>query len=64
MGVEGVSFVNLGNDFVVLGKVREGYLYGVNDVCCLVGVVIGYWEWWFINLIYFLLIYWWGNLFV
>ncbi|MDN0095513.1 gamma-glutamyltransferase [Yersinia rohdei] len=41
-GVEGVSPVNSGNDSAVSGKVREGYLYGANDVRRPAGAAIGY----------------------
>lgn len=41
-GVEGVSPANSGNDSAVSGKVREGYLYGANDVRRPAGAAIGY----------------------
>ncbi|MBW5877581.1 gamma-glutamyltransferase [Yersinia enterocolitica] len=41
-GVEGVSPANSGNDSAVSGKVREGYLYGDNDVRRPAGAAIGY----------------------
>ncbi|AYD44882.1 gamma-glutamyltransferase [Yersinia rochesterensis] len=41
-GVEGVSPTNSGNDSAVSGKVREGYLYGANDVRRPAGAAIGY----------------------
>ncbi|EPO8471943.1 gamma-glutamyltransferase [Yersinia enterocolitica] len=41
-GVEGVSPANSGNDSTVSGKVREGYLYGANDVRRPAGAAIGY----------------------
>ncbi|HGP0856261.1 TPA: gamma-glutamyltransferase [Yersinia enterocolitica] len=41
-GVEGVSPANSGNDSAVSGKVREGYLYGANDVRHPAGAAIGY----------------------
>jgi gamma-glutamyltranspeptidase / glutathione hydrolase len=40
--VEGASPVNSGNDSAVSGKVREGYLYGANDVRRPAGAAIGY----------------------
>ncbi|CNE64278.1 gamma-glutamyltransferase [Yersinia nurmii] len=40
--VEGVSPANSGNDSAVSGKVREGYLYGANDVRRPAGAAIGY----------------------
>ncbi|EKN3459945.1 gamma-glutamyltransferase [Yersinia enterocolitica] len=41
-GVEGVNPANSGNDSAVSGKVREGYLYGANDVRRPAGAAIGY----------------------
>ncbi|HDM8436129.1 TPA: gamma-glutamyltransferase [Yersinia enterocolitica] len=41
-GVEGVSPANSGNDSAVSGKVREGYLYGANDVRRPAGAATGY----------------------
>ncbi len=41
-GVEGASPANSGNDSAVSGKVREGYLYGANDVRRPAGAAIGY----------------------
>ncbi|AVX39238.1 gamma-glutamyltransferase [Yersinia massiliensis] len=41
-GVEGVVPANSGNDSAVSGKVREGYLYGANDVRRPAGAAIGY----------------------
>ncbi|MGL4487552.1 MAG: gamma-glutamyltransferase [Yersinia sp. (in: enterobacteria)] len=41
-GVEGASTANSGNDSAVSGKVREGYLYGANDVRRPAGAAIGY----------------------
>ncbi|CNK25424.1 gamma-glutamyltranspeptidase [Yersinia mollaretii] len=41
-GVDGVSPANSGNDSAVSGKVREGYLYGANDVRRPAGAAIGY----------------------
>ncbi|WP_267248688.1 gamma-glutamyltransferase [Yersinia sp. Marseille-Q5920] len=41
-GVEGVSPANSGNDSAFSGKVREGYLYGANDVRRPAGAAIGY----------------------
>ncbi|HDL7754136.1 TPA: gamma-glutamyltransferase [Yersinia enterocolitica] len=41
-GVEGVSPANSGNDSAVSEKVREGYLYGANDVRRPAGAAIGY----------------------
>ncbi|CNF90487.1 gamma-glutamyltransferase [Yersinia enterocolitica] len=41
-GVEGVSPANSGNDSAISGKVREGYLYGANDVRRPAGAAIGY----------------------
>lgn len=41
-GVEGVSPANSGNNSAVSGKVREGYLYGANDVRRPAGAAIGY----------------------
>ncbi|MEY4923119.1 MAG: hypothetical protein RLY17_1836 [Pseudomonadota bacterium] len=41
-GVESASPANSGNDSAVSGKVREGYLYGANDVRRPAGAAIGY----------------------
>ncbi|PLR38656.1 gamma-glutamyltransferase [Chimaeribacter californicus] len=41
-GAAGVSPANSGNDSAVSGKVREGYLYGANDVRRPAGAAIGY----------------------
>ncbi|OVZ83032.1 gamma-glutamyltransferase [Yersinia kristensenii] len=41
-GVDGVSPANSGNDSAVSGKVREGYLYGANDVRRPAGAAVGY----------------------
>jgi gamma-glutamyltranspeptidase/glutathione hydrolase len=41
-GAAGVSANNSGNDSAVSGKVREGYLYGANDVRRPAGAAIGY----------------------
>ncbi|CNH80956.1 gamma-glutamyltranspeptidase [Yersinia aldovae] len=41
-GIEGVSPANSGNDSAVSGKVREGYLYGANDVRRPAGAAVGY----------------------
>lgn len=41
-GAAGVSPVNSGNDSAVSGKVREGYLYGANDVRRPAGSAVGY----------------------
>ncbi len=41
-GIEGVSPANSGNDSAVSGKVREGYLYGANDVRRPAGAATGY----------------------
>lgn len=41
-GIDGVSPANSGNDSAVSGKVREGYLYGANDVRRPAGAAIGY----------------------
>ncbi|CAI2402096.1 gamma-glutamyltransferase [Serratia liquefaciens] len=41
-GAAGVSPANSGNDSAVSGKVREGYLYGANDVRRPAGSAVGY----------------------
>lgn len=41
-GAAGVTPANSGNDSAVSGKVREGYLYGANDVRRPAGSAIGY----------------------
>ncbi len=41
-GAVGVSPANSGNDSAVSGKVREGYLYGANDVRRPAGSAVGY----------------------
>ncbi|WP_047608928.1 gamma-glutamyltransferase [Rahnella aquatilis] len=41
-GAAGVTSANSGNDSAVSGKVREGYLYGANDVRRPAGAAIGY----------------------
>ncbi|MDU6411066.1 MAG: gamma-glutamyltransferase [Yersiniaceae bacterium] len=41
-GAAGVTPANSGNDSAVSGKVREGYLYGANDVRRPAGAAIGY----------------------
>ncbi|TPG64203.1 gamma-glutamyltransferase [Ewingella americana] len=41
-GAAGVVSANSGNDSAVSGKVREGYLYGANDVRRPAGAAIGY----------------------
>ncbi|AML59808.1 Gamma-glutamyltranspeptidase [Serratia rubidaea] len=41
-GAAGVAPANSGNDSAVSGKVREGYLYGANDVRRPAGAAIGY----------------------
>lgn len=41
-GAVGVTPANSGNDSAVSGKVREGYLYGANDVRRPAGAAIGY----------------------
>ncbi|AGP43252.1 gamma-glutamyltransferase [Serratia plymuthica] len=41
-GAAGVSPTNSGNDSAVSGKVREGYLYGANDVRRPAGSAVGY----------------------
>ena len=41
-GAAGVTPVNSGNDSAVSGKVREGYLYGANDVRRPAGAATGY----------------------
>ncbi|MGB8663962.1 MAG: gamma-glutamyltransferase [Serratia inhibens] len=41
-GAIGVSPANSGNDSAVSGKVREGYLYGANDVRRPAGSAVGY----------------------
>ncbi|MFE8146847.1 gamma-glutamyltransferase [Brenneria goodwinii] len=41
-GVAGVTPANSGNDSALSGKVREGYLYGANDIRRPAGAAIGY----------------------
>ncbi|MBJ7222165.1 MULTISPECIES: gamma-glutamyltransferase [unclassified Brenneria] len=41
-GAPGVTPANSGNDSAVSGKVREGYLYGANDIRRPAGAAIGY----------------------
>ncbi len=41
-GAAGVTPMNSGNDSALSGKVREGYLYGANDVRRPAGAAIGY----------------------
>ncbi|MDX5629960.1 MULTISPECIES: gamma-glutamyltransferase [unclassified Brenneria] len=41
-GAAGVTAANSGNDSAVSGKVREGYLYGANDIRRPAGAAIGY----------------------
>ncbi|MEX3239232.1 gamma-glutamyltransferase [Serratia quinivorans] len=41
-GAAGVSLANSGNDSAVSGRVREGYLYGANDVRRPAGSAVGY----------------------
>ncbi|SMB25354.1 Gamma-glutamyltranspeptidase [Serratia proteamaculans] len=41
-GAAGVSPANSGNDSAVSGKVREGYLYGANDIRRPAGSAVGY----------------------
>nr|WP_113869269.1 gamma-glutamyltransferase [Brenneria salicis]NMN93279.1 gamma-glutamyltranspeptidase/glutathione hydrolase [Brenneria salicis ATCC 15712 = DSM 30166]RBP57912.1 gamma-glutamyltransferase 1 [Brenneria salicis ATCC 15712 = DSM 30166]RLM28915.1 gamma-glutamyltransferase [Brenneria salicis ATCC 15712 = DSM 30166] len=41
-GAVGVTAANSGNDSAVSGKVREGYLYGANDIRRPAGAAIGY----------------------
>ncbi|MCV9879817.1 gamma-glutamyltransferase [Brenneria izbisi] len=41
-GAVGVTPANSGNDSAVSGKVREGYLYGANDIRRPAGAAIGY----------------------